>query len=47
MNAVKSGNIKSITELNEKLRDIYDNYDKYAWVWCANLIGRQIGIDIR
>jgi NDP-sugar pyrophosphorylase family protein len=46
INAVKSGNIKSITELNEKLKDIYNNYDKYAWVWCANLIGRQIGIEL-
>jgi len=43
MNNVKSGNIKSVTELSEKLRDLYDNYDKYAWAWCAKLIGRQLG----
>ena len=46
INAVKSGNIKSITGLNEKLREIYTNYDKYAWVWCANLIGRQTGTEL-
>jgi len=46
INAVKSGNIKSITGLNEKLRNIYDNYDKYAWIWCANLIGRQTGTEL-
>ncbi len=46
INLVKSGNIKSITELNEKLRDIYNNYEKYSWEWCADMIGRQIGIEI-
>jgi NDP-sugar pyrophosphorylase family protein len=46
INAVKSGNINSIIELNKNLRDIYNNYDKYAWTWCANLVGRQIGIEL-
>jgi hypothetical protein len=46
MNDVKSGNVKSITGLNEQLKTIYDNYDKYAWVWCANLIARQTGIEL-
>ena len=46
INSVKSGNIKSIAELNTNLRDIYNNYDKYAWDWCANLISRQIGIEL-
>lgn len=45
INSVKSGNIKSIPQLNENLRDIYNNYDKYAWSWCVNLIGQQIGIE--
>jgi hypothetical protein len=44
--AVKSGNIKSIAELNEKLRDIYNNYDNYAWAWCASMIDRQMGIEL-
>ncbi|TAL80957.1 MAG: DUF4954 family protein [Bacteroidetes bacterium] len=46
INAVKSGKIKSITELNEELNDIYYNYNKYAWVWCKNLIGSQMGIEL-
>ncbi len=44
--AVKSGNIITIAEINEKLRDIYNNYDSYAWVWCASMIHRQMGIDL-
>jgi len=46
INAVKSGNIKTITELNKQFKDIYNNYDRYAWEWCANLISRQIGTEL-
>jgi hypothetical protein len=45
INSVKSGNIKSIPELNKNLMDIYNNYDKYAWEWCANLADLQTGTD--
>jgi hypothetical protein len=41
--SVGSGSIRSISELNKSLQEIYDNYDKYAWEWCADLIGRQTG----
>jgi len=44
--AVKTGNINSLSEINEKLSDIYNNYDKYSWVWCANLISQQFEIDM-
>jgi hypothetical protein len=44
--AVKSGNIKSINELSDKLRDIFNNYDNYAWDWCAGMINRQMGIEL-
>ena len=43
IDSVKSGKIGSITELHETLRDIFSNYNKYAWEWCAELIGRQTG----
>jgi NDP-sugar pyrophosphorylase family protein len=43
IDSVKSGKIGSITELHEALRDIFNNYNKYAWEWCAELIGRQTG----
>lgn len=46
INSVKSDNIRSITELNKKLKGIYNNYDKYSWEWCANLIGQQTGIEL-
>ena len=45
IDSVKSGNIKSISDLNKSLREIYNNYDKYVWEWCSELIGLQIGID--
>ncbi len=43
--SVASGNIRSISELNKSLQEIYNNYDKYAWEWCADLIGRQTGTE--
>jgi hypothetical protein len=46
IDAVKSFQIKSIPAFTERLRDIYNSYDNYAWAWCANMIDRQIGIDM-
>ena len=46
IDSVKSGDTKSIPELNKILKDIYNNYDKYSWEWSAELIGRQIGIEL-
>lgn len=46
IDAVKSGLIKSITDLNEKLINIHQNYDKYAWVWCLELVSRQVGTEL-
>jgi len=43
---VKTDKVKSISDLKDKLTDIYNNYDKYAWVWCANLIENQMGIEL-
>jgi hypothetical protein len=40
---VKSGKIKSIEEISKSLTEIYDNYARYAWVWCADLIQQQTG----
>ena len=44
--AVKSGSILSLAELNNKLIAIYNNYDRYAWEWCSELITRQLMIEI-
>ncbi len=41
--SVKSCKIKSVDELSENLASIYQNYDKYAWIWCSSLISRQFG----
>ena len=40
---VKISKIRSVDELNENLNSIYKNYDKYAWIWCSNLISQQTG----
>jgi len=45
MDSVKSGRIATIPQLNENLRDIYDNYDKYSWAWCKKLVDKQIGME--
>jgi len=41
--SVKTCKIKSVNELNENLASIYNNYDKYTWVWCSSLIAQQTG----
>jgi hypothetical protein len=41
--SVKTFKIRSIDELNENLTSIYNNYNKYAWIWCSNLIRQQTG----
>jgi hypothetical protein len=41
--SVRSGSIRSVAELNESMEEIFNNYDIYAWEWCADLIGRQMG----
>jgi hypothetical protein len=45
INSVKSGNIKSIAELHNELKNIFNNYDKYSREWSAGLIASQIGIE--
>ncbi len=43
VDSVKTGRIRSVDELNEKLSSIYNNYNQYAWVWCSDLISQQTG----
>ncbi len=43
VDSVKTRKIESIDELNENLASIYNNYDKYAWIWCSSLISLQTG----
>lgn len=43
MDAVKSGKISSLTDLNNSITDIYNNYTEYAWEWCSELIAKQTG----
>jgi hypothetical protein len=41
--SVKTLKIKTVNELNENLVAIYNNYNKYNWLWCTNLIIKQFG----
>ncbi|OFY62462.1 MAG: hypothetical protein A2V64_11525 [Bacteroidetes bacterium RBG_13_43_22] len=43
VDSVKTGKIRSINELEENLTSIYNNYSKYAWIWCSSLISQQTG----
>jgi hypothetical protein len=40
---VKARKIRSIDELNKSFTSIYNNYNKYAWIWCSDLISQQTG----
>jgi NDP-sugar pyrophosphorylase family protein len=43
VDSVKTGKIRSVDKLYENLGSIYNNYNKFAWVWCSDLINRQTG----
>jgi hypothetical protein len=43
---VKSGKIKSVPQLLETLYEIYNEYNLYAWKYCADLIEQQTGTGI-
>jgi len=43
VDSVKTGKIRSINELEENLTSIYNNYSKYAWIWCSSLINQHTG----
>jgi hypothetical protein len=43
IDSVKTRKIKSLDDLVENLTSIYNNYNKYAWVWCSILISEQTG----
>jgi hypothetical protein len=43
IDSVKAGKIRSVDELYNDLGSIYNNYNKFAWVWCSDLINRQTG----
>jgi hypothetical protein len=43
VNSVKTCKIRSVDELYENLTSIYNNYNKYAWIWCSSLISQQTG----
>ena len=43
VNSIKTSKIRSVDDLYENLTSIYNNYNNYAWTWCANLISQQTG----
>ena len=43
VDSVKTHKIRSIDDLVDNLTSIYNNYNKYAWVWCSILISKQTG----
>jgi hypothetical protein len=43
VDSVKTHKIRSIDDLVDNLTSIYNNYNKYAWVWCSILISGQTG----
>ncbi|MBN1349035.1 DUF4954 family protein [candidate division KSB1 bacterium] len=44
--AVRSGRIESIDEMQEQLKLLHGAYDDAAWNWCLDLIHMHLGIDI-
>ena len=43
LDSVKTSRIKSIDDLHQNLGFIFENYEKYAWHWCTELIYNQAG----
>lgn len=44
VNSVKTEKIRSVDELLAHLKSIFNDYDKFSWNWCAELIYQQTGI---
>ncbi len=40
---VKTGRVRTLDELSGCLSEIYSNYDRYVWEWCAELIKQTTG----
>jgi len=43
VDSVRTSRIKSVDDLHQNLTLIFENYEKYAWQWCAELIYDQTG----
>ncbi len=43
VDSLKTGKIRSFTELGKEFAAIYNNYNKYAWTWCSSIIHQQTG----
>lgn len=43
IDSVKSGKIGSVTDLHNSFSEIFDNYKRYSWEWCSELIATRFG----
>lgn len=47
LNSIKSDKIVTIDDLSDNLKKIHNKYIEFAWVWCADLINKEIGVDFK
>jgi len=47
LKSIQNGDISTISELINRLKNIYQAYDEFAWAWCLDLIKNRLGVDFR
>ncbi len=44
---IKSGSIKSLDEISDRLKRIHDSYDSYVWDWTTRILSERFDMDVR
>jgi hypothetical protein len=43
IDSIKTGKANTIDEIHQSLLSVFNNYKRYAWTWCSDLIKNQTG----
>ena len=46
LGSIRTGKTTSLEKVSDRLREINDNYAKWSWSWCADLIRSRTGTDV-
>lgn len=44
---IKSGSIKTLDEISDRLKRIHDSYDSYVWDWTTRILSERFDMDVR
>ncbi len=47
LESVEKGELKSLEDIQNRLKNVYENYKNYEWSWCASLIENRLNTSIK